>query len=50
MANYLYLNKFNKNGNLAMNKKVFVTIGKESLKDVVGIAQKDEKLESYQKP
>ena len=45
MANYLYLNKFNKNGNLAMNKKVFVTIGKESLKDVVGIAQKDEKLE-----
>ncbi len=45
MANYIYLNKFNKNGKLAMSKKVFVTIGKESLKDVVGILKKDEKLE-----
>lgn len=45
MANYLYLKKINKNGKLAMGKKVFVTVGKESLNDVIGIIPKDEKQE-----
>lgn len=45
MGNYIYLNKINNKNDLAINKKVFITIGEEAIKDINGIIKKDSKEE-----
>lgn len=45
MGNYIYLNKISNKNDLAISKKVFVTIGEEAIKDIKGIIKKKEKEE-----
>lgn len=45
MGNYIFLNRLNKKGDLGINKKVFVTIGEEAIKNINGVILKDKKDE-----
>ena len=37
MGSYIYLQRYNKNGELAISKKVFQTVGEESLRNIDGL-------------
>ncbi len=45
MGSYIYLQRYNKNGELAISKKVFQTVGEESLRNIDGLLKKEAKVE-----